>query len=134
MAMADKHPNKSDEGIDTEELERNWRQLSEEAISGMAEWRAQHPRATLREIEEALDQRLEQLRAQMLQDTALTSAAADWTGQPKTQRPVCPQCGTPLVARGKQSRKMQTYGGREVELQRTYGVCPTCKGGLFPPR
>ena len=118
----------------TEEFEKRWVQLSERVISGMAEWRAQHPRATLREIEEALDQRLERLRAQMLQDTALTSPAADWAGQPKSERPVCPQCGTPLVARGKQSRRMQTYGGQEVKLERAYGVCPTCGGGLFPPR
>lgn len=123
-----------DEAVNKEELEQGWRQQSEGVISGMAEWRAQHPRATLREIEEALDERLERLRAQMLQDTALTSPAADWAGQPKGKRPLCPHCGTPLTARGKQSRTMQTYGGQQVALQRTYGVCPTCNGGLFPPR
>lgn len=123
-----------DADIDTEELEKRWQQLSQEVISGMAEWRTQHPRATLREIEEAVDQRLERLRAQMLQDTALTSPAADWAGQPNNERPLCPQCGTPLQARGKQSRKMHTYGGQQVKLERTYGVCPTCGGGLFPPR
>ena len=122
------------EVVEVVEIERRWLQLSETVISGMAEWRAAHPRATLREIEEALDERLERLRAQMLQDTALTSPAADWAGLPKSQRPLCPQCGTPLQARGKQSRKMHTFGGQQVNLVRTYGVCPTCNGGLFPPR
>lgn len=124
----------AEEAVNSKELEQWWRQLSEGVISGMAEWRAQHPRATLREIEEALDERLERLRAQMLQETALTSPAADWAGQPKGKRPLCPHCGTPLTARGKQSSTMQTYGGQEVELQRTYGVCPNCGGGVFPPR
>ncbi len=39
-------------------FEQQWRTLSEEVISGMKEWRDQHPKATLREIEEALDERL----------------------------------------------------------------------------
>jgi hypothetical protein len=38
--------------------EREWRTLAEEALTGMADWRAQHPRATLREIEAAVDERL----------------------------------------------------------------------------
>lgn len=33
-------------------MEGQWRTLSEEVISGMKEWRDQHPKATLREIEE----------------------------------------------------------------------------------
>jgi uncharacterized protein YPO0396 len=40
----------------SDEVEARWRQLSEEVITGMAEWREQHPRATLSEIEAALDE------------------------------------------------------------------------------
>ena len=43
----------------------------------MKEWRLQHPKATLRQIEQALDDRLAKLRARMLQEAALASAAAD---------------------------------------------------------
>jgi hypothetical protein len=35
------------------DLDTRWRQLSEEVITGMKEWRLQHPRATFREIEAA---------------------------------------------------------------------------------
>lgn len=35
-----------------------WHQLTEEITSGMREWRNQHPKATLREIETELDARL----------------------------------------------------------------------------
>ena len=61
----------------TEETEARWRQLSEEVMTGMKEWRLAHPRATFKEIEAALDDRLAKVRARMLQDAALSSAAAD---------------------------------------------------------
>jgi hypothetical protein len=38
-----------------------WQALSQEVLVGMREWRSQHPRATLREIEVELDQRLARL-------------------------------------------------------------------------
>ncbi len=41
-----------------QEFERKWQKLSEEVLTGMKEWRDQHPKATLNEIEEALDERL----------------------------------------------------------------------------
>jgi hypothetical protein len=46
-----------------EDLDTRWRQLSEEVISGMKEWRIQHPKATVQEIEVAVDKRLARLRA-----------------------------------------------------------------------
>jgi ribosomal protein S27AE len=118
----------------SEKLGQGWQEQSEEVISGMREWREQHPKATFREIETELDERLSRLRAKMLQDTALSSSQADWSQLPKAQRPVCPQCGTPLHSRGKHTRHLQTDGGQEVTLQRTYGTCPKCGGGVFPPR
>jgi hypothetical protein len=53
-----------------------WRQLTDEIMTGMREWRLQHPQATLREIETALDSRLTRVRARMLEDLALQSTAA----------------------------------------------------------
>lgn len=118
----------------SEKLGQGWREESEEVISGMREWREQHPRATFREIETELDERLSRLRAKMLQDTVLASAQADWGERPKAQRPTCPECDIPLVSRGKRTRSLQTDGGQEVALERTYGTCPKCGSGLFPPR
>lgn len=119
--------------MDREKFGQGWREQSEEVISGMIEWREQHPRATFREIEIALDERLSQLRAKMLQDTALASSQTDWSKRPKAQRPTCPECGTPLASRGKHTRHLQTDGGHEVALERTYGTCPKCGSGIFPP-
>ena len=60
-----------------EEMRKSWNGLSEEILSGMAEWREQHPKATFREIEAEVDQRLAVLRARMLADAALRSAQAE---------------------------------------------------------
>jgi hypothetical protein len=49
------------------DFDQHWRELSDEVISGMKEWRLQHPRATFREIEAAVDERLARLRAKMLE-------------------------------------------------------------------
>ena len=116
-----------------EEFDQGWRELAEEILTGMKEWRLQHPKATWNEIEAALDERLGRMRAKMLQDAALASTTTDWTATPPEKRPICPQCGQPLEPRGQQERHLQTHGGREVVLQRSYGVCPACGAGLFPP-
>ena len=111
-----------------------WEELSNQVLTGLKEWRLQHPKATLREIEAALDERLADLRARMLQDMALASGAADWVEAKAEERPVCPKCGGRLVSRGQGKRSLQTHGGKEIKLERSYGVCPACKTGLFPPR
>ncbi len=116
----------------TTEFDRGWRDLSEEILTGMKEWRLQHPKATLSEIEAAIDDRLGRLRAKMLQDAALASAATDWRDAPLEERPRCPQCDTPLDPRGRQKRSLQAHGGREVALERSYGTCPACGAGFFP--
>lgn len=117
-----------------EEMDRHWRQLSEEVLTGMKEWRLAHPKATFCEIEQAVEERVNRLRARMLQDAALASEAREWTQGGTEQRPICPVCKTPLQARGKHTRQLQTTGGLDIKLSRSYGTCPTCGTGVFPPR
>lgn len=118
--------------MERKEIEQRWRELSEEVVSGMADWRVAHPRATLNEIELAIDQRLDRLRARMLEDAALASAQAEW-GRGQGAAPGCPGCGQPLQSAGKRRRRLQTRGKPEVTLTRQYGVCPGCGRGSFPP-
>jgi YgiT-type zinc finger domain-containing protein len=118
--------------MNEEEFAKRWQELSEEVVMGMKEWRLQHPQATLREIEAALDERLGRLRARMLQDAALASAKADWEGG--ADGPLCPECGSRLEPRVKTERHLQTHGGQEIVLERRYGVCPACGAGIFPMR
>jgi hypothetical protein len=115
------------------DFDQDWRMLSEEVITGMKEWRLQHARATLTEIEMALDERLARLRARMLEDAAMASAMADWKLATEASAPLCAKCGKALQGRGSHARQVQTQGGQSLTLQREYGVCPVCHTGLFPP-
>ncbi len=117
-----------------EETDRHWQQLSEEVLSGMKEWRLAHPKATMREIEQAVEERVNRLRARLLEDVALASESREWTHEPEQARPRCPVCQTPLQGRGKHTRRLQTTGGLDITLSRSYGTCPQCGTGLFPPR
>jgi NADH pyrophosphatase NudC (nudix superfamily) len=115
-----------------EDLDARWHALSEEVMTGMKDWRVQHPKATFREIEAALDERLARLRARMLEDATLVSRATDWEAT-DTDRPVCPQCGTALQARGRETRTLTTHYDQALQLERRYAMCPRCQAGVFPP-
>jgi len=117
-----------------EDMDRSWHTLSEEVLSGMKEWRLAHPKATFREIEHAVDERVNRLKARMLEDAALASDAQDWQEAPQEEQPSCPACQTPVVRRGQHRRRVQIAGGQDVMLTRSYGTCPVCGTGLFPPR
>lgn len=109
------------------------RSLDTALTTEMAAWRLEHPKATLREIERELDTRLNHRRARMLEDLALTSSAASWTQPASTELPLCSECDQPLQPDGTKQRTLLTHGGQALTLLRSYGVCPACGAGLFPP-
>ena len=115
------------------EFESRWTKLAQEVLSGMSDWRVQHPQARFSEIEEELDKRMARMRAGLLEDLAMASAAADVGGSSAQERLHCPTCGGELQERGKQERKLTTHGEQTVRLKRSYGYCPTCRVGFFPP-
>ncbi len=118
-------------------FERDGAARSDEVLSGMADWRAPHPRATVSESEAELDARLARLRARLLERVAHQSAATTWRQQAATggedAAPRCAQCGTRLEPQGRRTRRLRTGGGQELRVQRDDGVCPQCGQGLFPP-
>ncbi len=116
-----------------DELEQRWQPLSQEVLHAMQEWRRQHRRATFQEIESSLDAQLARLRAQMLQDLALSSPSADLPTMNEAERPRCAVCGALLEAQGTQTRTLVTEHDQTVELARSYATCPACGAGLFPP-
>lgn len=103
-------------------------------LLGMTRWRKEHPKATWAEIEAAVDEQLNQVRAQMLQELVQMGEEHPWKQQPEEERPHCATCGKELWQRGEQTRGIQTTGGEVVELRRRYGTCPACGVGFFPPR
>ena len=113
------------------EPDDRWSELAAEVLTGFRAWRAQHPTATLTEIEDDLDRRLHRMRARLLEDAAVQSAATD-VGRTAT-RPACPACGTPMRADGREVRRLTTTGDEVLTLTRSRARCPACGGGLFPP-
>ena len=57
------------------EIENSWEQEAEEVILGIKDWRLQDPKATFKEIEEAVDASLARARARpdVIGDVALAS-------------------------------------------------------------
>lgn len=115
-------------------LSAKWGPLSDQVNAEMAAWRHSHPRATLTEIEIALDACLHRLRAQMLSDLAQASPFSDLPTLATDERPRCPQCDQTLQSRGSKTRHLQTSGGQDLTITRSYATCPNCGHGLFPPR
>ena len=114
-------------------LDQRWQQEGAAILSGFKEWRQQHPRATLSEIEAALDERLARLRARLLEDAALASAAADLRALPPEERPRCPQCRQGMALRGPEVRHLTTTYEQPLTLRRHYAVCAACGDALSPP-
>jgi hypothetical protein len=69
----------------------------------------------------------------MVHDAALASVSSDGKEATPEERPKCPLCGTPLVARGKNTQRQHTQGGQDVALSRSDGVCSTCQRERCPP-
>lgn len=113
-----------------EDLQERWKAQGEEIFAAVAQWRAAHPQATLAEIEQAVDEQMNRLRARIIEQAAQASAAAQ---SEASQALMCDQCGQALQARGRAKRCWQTQGGQTVELDRTYMSCPQGGSGFFPP-
>ena len=102
-------------------------------LSGMKEWRLQHPKATLRQIEAALDERLGKMRARMLQDAALASAAADIKAAQAAERPVCRACGACVEGRWTAERQLITQHNQVLKLSAELRGLSDLRGGPFSP-
>ncbi len=127
----------SKQGMSHRRMERPvgpaWEAQAAETFVDLRGWRTAQPRATLKEIEEELDRRWEPLRARLLADLALASAAADLQAAEEGARPRCATCGAVLHDAGTHERTLVTLGNQPVALRRDYGTCPRCGSGLFPP-
>jgi RNase P subunit RPR2 len=119
--------------MDREPPDAQWEPEIMAMLTGLREWRAAHPHATFAEIEAAVDDRLDELRARMVEEAAQASRAASLREVPEAERPRCPDCGQTLVERNRARRTLTVRGNRPIHLERSYGVCPACGAGLFPP-
>ena len=96
-----------------EGMESNWSRVAEGVMLEIREWREQHGR-TGRRGGDSRD-------------------AMDIRSQSGDSRSLCPECGRKLERRGQKVRKLFTHHDQLIELKRSYGVCPACGTGIFPP-
>ena len=111
--------------------DKDWETETAKLREKMKAWRDEHPKATFREIEEAMESGLAPLRAQMLGDMASASEASEGMNE-KGERVVCPECGTTTQRHGTRTRKLKGKHDEEVKLTRQYVTCPACGHGFFP--
>jgi hypothetical protein len=120
--------------MDGEHLRAEWGALGGEVARELTEWRTAHPKATLAEIEQVVFEAMSRLQARVLSDLAHASGAADLSETPAAERPQCAACGGTLEPRGMREREvLPARQAKALRLRRSYGVCPTCGIGLFPP-
>jgi predicted RNA-binding Zn-ribbon protein involved in translation (DUF1610 family) len=115
--------------MNPEEMEQQWQHKSQQVARAIALWRQAHPKATLAEIEAAVDEQMNQMRANMIEEVAQASPS-----EQAAKENHCPQCGEHMQGRGKHKRSLQTHGGQKVTLTRQYQSCPFCGYSFFPPR
>ena len=114
----------------TQQARRDWAGIMQESVLGLQDWRAGHPQATFAEIEGELDRRWSVLRAALLADLALASAATEGAAAPAVP---CPQCaGQHLRDEGLRERTLVTLGHAPVTLRRDYATCADCGYRFFP--
>ena len=102
-------------------------QTPDDLMQKIAAWEKENPKATLTEIEEAVDQELAKLREQLVNEIAQMKEAG-------TQSKVaCPNCGTQMVKNGKKKRELTMKGDKQVTIERQQMRCLECGMTLFPP-
>ena len=110
-----------------DEKHRHQPEMLAELAVKMRQWRQANPKATLTEIEQAVEVELAQLRRQLVQEMVREEAG----GKPEV--PDCPQCGRAMVKNGRRKRKLQTKEGQTIQLDRQQWRCLNCGATLFPP-
>ncbi|GAC1638442.1 MAG: hypothetical protein NVS4B11_40080 [Ktedonobacteraceae bacterium] len=74
--------------MEAEDQNRKWQEQSQPIFAHIAQWRKEHPHATMAEIEQAVDEQMQVLRAQVVQDAALNSPLREFAETPDRNRPL----------------------------------------------
>jgi hypothetical protein len=98
-----------------------------EAVVDKALAQAQHEeRLTITGIEEIA------LQARAAVGEGMTAALVEHIGEARVPGPRCGGCGREMLYKGQKKRYVRTRSG-DVDMERGYYYCPSCRGGLFPP-
>ena len=112
---------------DTEDLKAQLMREIEATIAKMLAERPAADKITLRDMEQLASQAGREIQNRVLQRLVESEPEGG-----TTERPVCERCQQPMVYKGRQRRRVVTEAG-EVEVERAYYYCSTCREGFFPP-
>ncbi len=99
----------------------------EEMERQIKQWRQKNPKATLTEIENAIDKELAKIRQSALEELVKERGAEE------TEAYSCPNCQTEMVGNGFKERTLRTKEGQTITLKRQQLRCLQCGMTLFPP-
>ena len=99
----------------------------EEMERQIKQWRQENPKATLTEIENAIDKELAKIRQSTLEELVQERGAKE------TEVYSCPNCQTEMVGNGYKKRTLGTKEGQTITLKRQQLRCLKCGMTLFPP-
>jgi hypothetical protein len=105
-------------------------QLMREVDASIAKMLAECPAAdqiTLSDMERLVSQAGREIQNRVLQRLVEAKQVG-----PASERPVCERCQQPMNYKGQHRRRVVTEDG-EIEVERAYYYCATCREGLFPP-
>lgn len=102
-------------------------EMPKEIVDKMRQWRQAHPKATLTEIEEAVEKELAAMRGKLVAEMA----QEEEEGEEET--PTCGQCGQEMVRNGRRKRTLKTKEGQTIQLERQQWRCFGCGTTFFPP-
>jgi transposase-like protein len=102
-------------------------EVPDELVAKLKAWRQANPKATLTEIEEAVEAELAKLRNEWV--TELAEAGEEMA----QDVPHCPRCGQAMVRNGLRKRRLKSKEGQTLQLERQQWRCLGCGTTLFPP-
>jgi hypothetical protein len=115
-------------GLSDKEMKDRLRRKSEEVIEELVSRKRGASEITLSEIEELVREAGEALKQAMTEELVKQVSQAE----PEVPGPACERCGKEMHYKGMKSKHVIAETG-EVDVERAYYYCETCKSGIFPP-
>ena len=112
------------------DFDAQWEQLAEEVMSGMKEWRLQHPRQAC--VRSSGAGRAFGKNAGTYVQDAVLAQCGGYQGGTGGRTASVRECGGELAERTQAVRHLVTQHNQTLEFERSYGVCPHAEQAFFP--
>lgn len=112
---------------DHEKERAEFLQAATEMYEELRRWRVKHAEASFDEIAAQVTPRRRELMGRLM-----VQLACQYGDGEAIKGVACPECGEPMIYKGKPGRDIAHLEG-ETELKRAYYYCAHCEAGLFPP-